>query len=126
MIQQNKLRNLVLILVSLILLLIAWKTLSGALGQWSISVSAGQQLETVIQFICGVLSIVVLIGIWVRLPYVTYIQYAWGLSLVITSVVSALVWGPPMWLPTIAFGLLSGGIVYGVLRIIRKHSFTND
>lgn len=64
MFQKNRLSGVILILVSLVLIVIALKSVSGALSQWTASLTAGQQLEKVIHFICGVLSLLILIGIW--------------------------------------------------------------
>jgi magnesium-transporting ATPase (P-type) len=121
MLNKNTLRILLLIFISLLLIVIAWETGYMAINQWTNSLTFGQKLETVVQFICCVLSVVVVFTVWLKIPSARYIQYVWGLSLVSMSVISALVWGPPMFLPVVVFGLISGVITFGVLYVIRKY-----
>ena len=125
MFQKNTIRSLMLVAVSLVLVVIAWKAGSGAFQQWSDTLTLGQKTETVLQFICCALSAFVLLTVWLKLPLAKYIHYAWGLLLVSMSVFSALVWGPPMLLPAIVFGLISAVVAFGVIYIIRKYGPTS-
>lgn len=81
---------------ALLLLALGWWTLSGALRDLSQAATLGQQVETVIRFACGLLSIAVVVTRfrWHRLG--RPVRVAWAVTLAATAGVSALVWGPPM------------------------------
>lgn len=109
----------------LFLTILAWWALEGAFRQWSHSNTIGQQLETVIQFICGILSFITIITLFRWKEMARTIRLAWAISFVSTAGLSSLVWGPPMPVVSLAFAGVSLLMACGVIWIIRKIEKTN-
>jgi hypothetical protein len=89
-------RWLLLICIILFLLVLAWWTITGGVRQYSHSNTLGQQLETIVQLLCGFLSLSTIFTYFVWKKWARFIRVAWAVSLVLTAGLSALVWGPPM------------------------------
>ncbi len=100
------------------LLIIAWLALSGGIDQLSRSLTASQLIQTIIQIICGVLSITVLLSIFIGKSWVKSIQHAWSASLVLTAAMSALVWGPPMPIIAMVFGIAAFLVAKGIVWLM--------
>ena len=83
-----------------LLMVLAWGLLAGAFDQLPRSHTTGQQFETILQFVCGLLSLLcVLTAFWQR-SWGKVIRIAWAISVVVVAGASSLVWGPR--LPVIA------------------------
>jgi peptidoglycan/LPS O-acetylase OafA/YrhL len=80
---------------TLLLLAVAWGALSGGVGQFQRSHTAGQRIETVVQLACGLLSLLMIATAFPRRRRARAIRVAWVISLAATAGVSGLVWGPP-------------------------------
>lgn len=107
-------RYLLLISTSLLLTLLAWMAISGVIQQHPHANTIGQQIETIVQFICGVLSLLTVITCYRWRRWSPLIQRSWALSLILTAGLSSLAWGPPM--PLTA--LLLAGIALLFARLL--------
>lgn len=118
---KRTIRWLLLICIILFLLLLAWWAIVGGVQQWSQSNTFGQQMETFVQLISGLLSLLVIFTTLRLNQWAKSIRVAWAISLVLTAGLSALVWGPPM--PLIALGfaavtlLIAVGVLWGLRRL---------
>lgn len=97
------LKRFLLIVITLILLLLAWEAFSGGLGQFPRSETMGQQIETVVQLIFGLFCLLVVITCFWWFEWAQPIRVIWAVLLVAIAGLSSLVWGPPM--PLTAFYL---------------------
>ena len=112
--------------VTLLLLVLAWGALSGAVRQFSRSATVGQEVETAVQFACGVLSaLVVLTCFWWR-PWAPAVRAVWAVALAAAVGLSALVWGPPM--PLIGLVFAGGGlaVALGVIWTLQRAASDGD
>lgn len=107
-------------LIFALLLIIALAAFSGAIQQWPRAVTIGQKIETIFQIVFACLSLFVWNFKFICRGMIKYIRLAWGVSLVSTTVLSTLVWGPSMLLPTLVFGVASALIAYGILLLIYR------
>jgi len=89
-------RRAVLVAVLLVLAAVAWGALTGALHQLPKAHSLGQRVETGIQFVCSLLSILAVVTCFWGRRWAPAVRTAWAVSLAATGGLSALVWGPPM------------------------------
>jgi hypothetical protein len=109
------LRRLLLIGLTFLLLAIAWHAITGGVRQLPRAVTHGQRLETGIQIVCGLLSLLAIVSLrWRR--WAPHIRMAWAASFVATAGVSSVVWGPPMLLVTVAFVFGSAVLACIVVR----------
>jgi hypothetical protein len=89
-------RRSLLVVALLLLMALAFETLTGAIQQMSRARTFGQQAETAIQLLCSALSLLVVVTCF-RVRQWTYaVRAAWAASLAATAGLSALAWGPPM------------------------------
>jgi hypothetical protein len=100
-------RHLLLVFTTLLLLALAWGALAGGVRQVPTATTTGQQIETGVQIVAGVLTLLVVITCFAGHRWARPIRVAWAASLALAAALSALVWGPPM--PGIA--LLFGVVV---------------
>ena len=111
-------RRLLCAVAALLLLALAWWTLSGAVHDVPQSRTVGQRAETVIRFACGLLCIAALVTRFRWRPLARLFRIAWAVTLAATAGVSALVWGPPQPLVALFFVvialLLAGAIVWAL------------
>lgn len=103
----------------MLLLIIAWMAISGSLDQLPRSKTIGQKVQTIIQLICGLMSLMTVITLFRWKRWGRPIQNTWVASLVITAGLSALVWGPPMPLIVLIFGIAALLFAAGVLWMLR-------
>jgi hypothetical protein len=89
-------RRLLCAAAVLLLLGLAWWSVTGGIRNAQQATTIGQQAETVIQLACGLLSLAV--GVtrfrWGRRGRAA--RVGWAATLAATAGLSALVWGPPM------------------------------
>lgn len=111
-------RLVLLGLVVLLVLLLAWSTLSGAVGQLPRCRTVGQLIETGVQLLCGVLSVLVVVTSVDSRPWRRPVRIGWALSLATATGLSGLVWGPPMPLVALLLALGSGLGAWAVLRVL--------
>lgn len=93
---------------------------SGAIQQWPRAMTLGQKAESFVQIIFASLSLCVVIFNYFIRKISKYIRIAWGVSFVSTAVLSALVWGPPMVLPAVVFGLASALVALGISFVFHR------
>jgi len=92
-----------LVCVMTFLAVLAWGALTGGVRQFAHSVTLGQQVETIVQLVCGLLSLLTVFTYFWWRKWAMQIRLAWGISLVTAAGLSSLVWGPPMLLTTLLF-----------------------
>lgn len=112
-------RRILLAAAVLVLLLVAWGALSGAVRQMPRSRTAGQKIETAVQLACGLLSLLAVLTSFRWRRWASRVLAAWAVSLAATAGLSALVWGPPQ--PTIALVFAAGALLValGIIRLLR-------
>jgi len=88
----------------LMLLTLAWWTIAGGLRQFPQAITYGQQIETIVQLSCGVLSVLTLVTCFKWKKRARPVRNVWTATLVVTAGLSALVWGPPMPFIALTFG----------------------
>lgn len=115
-------RWLLLICIMLFLLMLAWWAIAGGVRQFSHSNTLGQHVETVIQLLCGVLSLLTISTYFVLKKWTMFIRVAWTFSLVLTAGLSALVWGPPMPLIALLFAAVALLAAYIILWGLQRLS----
>lgn len=89
------LRQVLLACGTLLLLGVAWMTLSGGLSQLPRSTTPGQRVETAVQLACGVLSLLSVLTCFRWRRWRSRVLGAWAISLSATAGLSSVVWGPP-------------------------------
>jgi len=100
-------RRFLLICILLFLLMIAWWTIDGGLRQISHTSTFGQQVETIVQLACGLLSLLTIFTTFLWRKWALPVRAAWAISLVATASLSSLVWGPPMPFIALVFGAVA-------------------
>jgi hypothetical protein len=80
---------------ALLLLALAWWTVSGGLRNLAQARSLGQQMETAVQLACGLLGIATVVTRFRWRPLGRPVRITWVATLAGTAGLSALVWGPP-------------------------------
>jgi hypothetical protein len=101
-------RRIILISTILLLIMIAWVSITGGMSQIPQSQTIGEKAETILQLACGLLSLVTAITCftWTRIRRT--IRIAWSISLALSAGMSSVVWGPPM---------ISVGVVFAVAAL---------
>ncbi|MBI4928937.1 MAG: hypothetical protein HY835_14315 [Anaerolineae bacterium] len=94
--QRRMVRHGLLACATAFLVGLAWQALAGGFRQLARSRTPGQQVETVTQIGCGVLSLLVIVTTFWRRHLAQPVRTAWSLSLAASAGLSGLVWGPPM------------------------------
>jgi len=109
----------------LILIALAWGAISGGLEQLPRSRTAGQKIETLVQIMCGLLSLLTVLTCFWRRKWSYAVHTAWAVSLAAAAGLSAFVWGPPMLLVAVLF--IAGALLFAliILWALRKFSW-ND
>jgi cation transport ATPase len=112
-------RGFFLALATLVLLVVAWGALSGAVRQFPRSDTFWQKIETAVQLACGFLSLLGALTTFVWRRSASRILPAWAGSLAAAAGLSALVWGPPQ--PGVALAFAAGALLValGILRLLR-------
>jgi hypothetical protein len=89
-------RLLLCLCATLLLLGLGWWTISGELRNLHQTRTIGQQVETAIQLVCGLLCIAAVVTRFRWRPLFRPLRIAWLVTLTAWVALSALVWGPPM------------------------------
>ena len=89
-------RRIILICSILLLVLIAWVSITGGVKQLPHSLTNGQKVETILQLACGLLCLVTVITCFTWSRIRRTIRIAWIISLTLSAGMSSVVWGPPM------------------------------
>jgi hypothetical protein len=108
-------RRILLIGLVFLLLAVAWHATIGGIRQLPRAATLGQRLETGIQIVCGLLSVLVVLSLRWRW-WADHIRRAWAASFVAAAGLSSIVWGPPMLLVT---GLFVAGSVVATWLTVR-------
>lgn len=114
------LRRVLFVVTVLLLLVFAGGAIIGATRQVPRSRTPGQRIETVVQFVSGVLTLLLaLTAVW-RRRWASRVRLAWGISVAMVAGLSSVVWGPPMLLVTAVFlagAVLASGLVVLALNV---------
>jgi hypothetical protein len=113
-------RRMVLAGATLLLVVLAWGALSGGIRQLSRPLTTGQQVETVVQLACGVLSLLVVLTAFRLRQWAGPVRAAWTITLVMAAGLSGLVWGPPMPLLALLFAAAALLLALAVDRALRN------
>lgn len=113
-------RRFLLFCICLFLILLAWVALDGGVNQWPRSVSFGQQVETIIQIVFGLLCLLTVITCFWWRGWAKFIRLGWATSLVLTAGLSALVWGPSMPLIALAFAMVAFIVALGIIWALQR------
>ncbi len=98
-------RRLLCWCAALLLLALAWWTISGGFRNLLHANTIWQKVETAIQLASGVLCIAAVVTRFQWRPFARSIRIAWVVTLAAWVGLSALVWGPPMLHVALAFVL---------------------
>ena len=110
-------RRIILISSMLLLLMVAWISLMGGFSQLPLSLTIGQKVETTVQIICGLLSLLNAITCFYWQKFSRPIRTAWVISLTITAGMSSVVWGPPMITVGAVFAGLAFFVAIGIIKL---------
>lgn len=105
-----------------LLVIIAWLALSGSIDQFSRAYTFGQIVQTYIQAFCGILSLAIILTFFIDKKRAKLIHHTWLVSLVLTASISALVWGPPMPIIALVFGIAAFLLAKGILWLMNTSS----
>ena len=111
-------RRLLCALTALLLLALAWWTISGGLRNLRQARSIGQQVETAIQLASGLLAIAVVVTRFRWGPLGRPLRIAWSVSLAGWTGLAALVWGPPFPLVALLFVALALLVAWGIVSAL--------
>ena len=101
----------------LLLLVVAWILLKGGFSQLPRSLTIGQKVETTVQIICGLLSLLNAVTCFYWQKFRRPIRNAWIISLTITAGMSSVVWGPPMLTIGAVFAALAFFVAIGMIKL---------
>jgi peptidoglycan/LPS O-acetylase OafA/YrhL len=99
---------------TLLLLVLAWGALSGGIRQLSRALTTWQWIETVVQLMCGVLSLLVVLTAFRWRRWAGPVRAVWAATLVVAAGLSGLVWGPPMPFLALLFAAVALLVALGV------------
>jgi len=114
-------RRFILAVVAMLLAAVSWATLWGGFHQIPRARTFGQQVETAVQLVCGLLGVLsVLTCIWGRgRRWNRPVLIAWTVSLPAAAGLSGLVWGPPMLIVGLGFAAGTLLLALGVIWLVR-------
>jgi cation transport ATPase len=115
-------RRILLAGVLLLLVVVAWGTLSGGLRQIPLSRTIGQRLETFVQLLCGLLSLLGVLTSFRWRRWSARVLAAWAVTFAATAGLSTIVWGPPMLLVGLVATALALLAALAIIRILRALS----
>ena len=113
-------RYFLLVCISLFLIWLSLESVAGGIDQFPRSSTAGQHAETLIQFLCGVLSLLTLFSCYWRHKWVKPVRIAWAVSLTMVAGLFSLVWGPPLPLTALAFSATALLIALAILWVLGR------
>jgi hypothetical protein len=108
-------RRLLCVCAALLLLALAWWTISGGLRDVPQARTIGQQVETAIRLACGLLSVAVVVTRFRWRPLGRPVRIAWVVTLAATVGLSALVWGPPFPLVALLFVVVALLVAWAII-----------
>jgi len=112
-------RRSLLAIALLVLLALAWNGLVGGLEQLPLARTTGQMVETIVQFLSGVLSLLSIVTVFWWRAWSPAVQSSWAISMTMVAALSSVAWGGTGW----SIGLLSAGgallIGLGIIWLLR-------
>jgi hypothetical protein len=116
---RSAVRRIILMGTVLLLLVVAWFSISGGLDQIPRSQTIGQVVETIVQIACGFLSLLIAVTCfyWQRLR--RPVRLAWLISLIATAGISSMVWGPPMLIVGVIFAALAFLVARAIIWLLQ-------
>lgn len=107
-------------IILLLLVAIVWMAISGGIRQLPNELTTGQSLQTLLQILAGILSLLVVASHLVRRNVGDVLIWTWGVCLSLAAGLSGLVWGPPMPFIGLLFAAMAGGFSWLTSRILRR------
>lgn len=112
-------RRALLAAAILLLVTVAWVTLSGGLHQVPRSHTLGRRVETAAQLACGLLSVLSVLTCFRWRRWAPPIRAAWAISLATVGFLSSLVWGPPSWSIALVFAAVALLVALATMWLLR-------
>jgi len=116
---RSTVRRIILISAILLLLAVAWVSVSGGISQLSRSRTIGQVTETTIQLACGLLSLLSAFTCFYGKRWRRPVRFIWGATLMTAAGMSSLVWGPPMLTVALVFAAAALLIALTIVWLLR-------
>jgi hypothetical protein len=108
-------RRILCVCAALLLLGLGWWAVSGGLRNLHHAGTLGQQVETAIQLVSGLLCVAAVATRFRWRPLYRGVRIAWLVALVAWVTLSALVWGPPMFRVALPFAVAAFLLGYAIL-----------
>jgi len=108
-------RRVLCVCATLLLLGLGWWTVSGGLRNLHQARTIGQQVETTIQLICGLLCIAAVVTRYRWRSRSRPVRIAWVATLVAWVGLAALVWGPPQPHVALLFAIVALLVAWAIL-----------
>jgi len=107
--------RILLILVSLLLLILAWLGIAGGIRQWPESRSLAQKVQTFAQFGYGFFALLAVVSAFWEQGTAQFIRIFWLITLIIAGGLAPVVWGESGWAAGMVAGLAA--LLIGVLML---------
>lgn len=111
------LRRTLLVVALVLLLVLAWTGIKGGIEQLSSAHTRGQQIQTIIQLVYGVLSIGCILT--VRLSWNRSLLVCWTIALALGGGLGAVAWGQASLGIGLVSGLAAGLVGAGIAWLLR-------
>ncbi len=112
-------RRILLACATLLLITVAWGTLSGGLHQIPQSRTLGQRVETTAQLACGLLSLLSVLTCFRWRRWGPPVLAAWAISLTTAAGLSSVGWGPPSLIIGLVFGAAALLVALAIIWLLR-------
>ncbi|HET9707958.1 MAG TPA: hypothetical protein VFP39_06620 [Gemmatimonadales bacterium] len=113
------LRRVLLVVAIVLLLLLAWTGIRGALDQRSGIHTTGQTIQTAVQLVYGVLSLLSVVTVFWARRWNPAMLVCWAFALAFAGGLGATAWGGASALVGVIAGLAAGLIGAGIASVLR-------
>jgi hypothetical protein len=108
-------RDLLCACAALLLVGLSWWAVTDGLRDLRQARTIGQVAETAVRLACGLLSVAAVVTRFRWGALARSVRVAWVVTLVLSAGLSALVWGPPMPLVALLFGVVALGLASAIV-----------
>jgi hypothetical protein len=88
-----------------LLLALAWFGLRGGIGEWSLTESIGQRIQTAAQFAYGLFSLLTVASLFLTGMITRIVRASWLVAITIAGGMAPVVWGGAAWWAGLVAGL---------------------